>query len=61
MPTQTNQTAQSKDIKISIAMDRDLAEAFKKTAKANNRNQSILIRDFVQEYVKKHGQMSLGL
>lgn len=42
---------------ISFRIDKDLADAFKQIAQANNRNQSILLRDWVIEYIKKHKQI----
>ncbi len=44
---------------ISFRIDKDIAEAFKQIAQSNNRNQSILLRDWVIEYVKKHKQIEL--
>lgn len=44
---------------VTLKVDRELADAFKRTAKANNRTQSLLIRDFMQDYVKKNGQGKL--
>jgi predicted transcriptional regulator len=44
---------------ISFRIDKDIAEAFKQIAQSNNRNQSILLRDWVIEYVKKHKQTEL--
>lgn len=60
---QTKQTepdnAPSTQVKMSVIVDRELARAFKEVAKANNRNQSILFRDFMQQYVKKNGQLEM--
>lgn len=62
---QSQQTEQAKtdkpstDVKMSVIVDRELARAFKEVAKANNRNQSILLRDFMQQYVKKNGQLEM--
>lgn len=53
------QAKPSTEIKMSVLVDKDLARAFKAIAKANNRNQSILLRDFMQEYVKKNGQLEI--
>ena len=44
---------------ISFRIDKDIAEAFKQIAQSNNRNQSILLRDWVIEYVKKYKQTEL--
>lgn len=41
---------------LTCRIDKDLADAFKQIAQANNRNQSILIRDWIIDYVKKHKQ-----
>lgn len=44
---------------VTLKVDRALADAFKLSAKANNRSQSLLIRDFMADYVKKNGQIKL--
>ena len=44
---------------VTLKVDRALADAFKRSAKANNRSQSLLIRDFMADYVKKNGQIKL--
>ncbi len=44
---------------ISFRIDEDTAKAFKQIAQSNNRNQSILLRDWVIEYVKKHKQTEI--
>lgn len=44
---------------VTLKVDRALADAFKRAAKANNRSQSLLIRDFMADYVKKNGQIKL--
>lgn len=44
---------------LTFKVDRDLADAFKRAAKANDRSQSLLIRDFIKDYVKKNGQAKL--
>lgn len=44
---------------ISVRLDKATAEAFKQIAQDNNRNQSILIRDWIIDYVKKHKQAEL--
>lgn len=51
----------SDKVTISLRLDRCTAEAFKQIAQANNRNQSILIRDWIIDYVKKHRQGELKL
>lgn len=52
-------TQQTQEKTVTLKVDRDLADSFKRVAKANNRNQSQLIRDFMQQYVKKNGQGDL--
>lgn len=44
---------------LPVRMSKDLKEAFLKIAKANDRNGSILVRDFIREYVKKNSQGQL--
>lgn len=44
---------------ISVRLDKSVADAFKQIAQSNNRNQSILIRDSIIDYVKKHKQSEL--
>ena len=44
---------------VTLKVERDLADAFKRAAKANDRSQSLLIRDFIKDYVKKNGQAKL--
>ncbi len=44
---------------VTLKVDRALADAFKLSAKANNRSQSLLLRDFMADYVKKNGQIKL--
>lgn len=44
---------------ISVRLDKSVADAFKQIAQSNNRNQSILIRDWIIDYVKKHKQSEL--
>ena len=44
---------------VTLKVDRALADAFKRAAKANNRSQSLLIRDFMADYVRKNGQIKL--
>lgn len=44
---------------ISVRLDKPVAEAFKQIAQSNNRNQSILIRDWIIDYVKKNKQAEL--
>lgn len=44
---------------MSLRVDRDLLKAFQTIAKENNRNASMLLRDYMQSYIKKHGQGDL--
>lgn len=44
---------------ITFRIDESLAKQFKEIAEANNRTQSLLLRDFIIEYVKKHRQAEL--
>jgi predicted transcriptional regulator len=44
---------------VTLKVERNLADAFKRTAKANDRSQSLLIRDFMKAYVRKNGQIKL--
>lgn len=53
------QDDKTKEKTVTLKVDRELADAFKRTAKAKNRSQSLLIRDFMQDYVKKNGQNKL--
>lgn len=41
--------------------NKELIDAFKRIAKDNNRTASQLVRDYMQEYVKKNGQGKLDL
>ncbi|WP_163598196.1 ribbon-helix-helix domain-containing protein [Moraxella catarrhalis] len=49
------------EVVITVRLDRALAKSFGDIAKANNRNKSVLIRDWVYEYIKKHRQTKLGI
>lgn len=44
---------------MSLRVDKDLLKSFQTIAKANNRNASMLLRDYMSNYVKKHGQGDL--
>lgn len=48
-----------KQTAITFRIDEDLAKQFKEIAEDNNRTQSLLLRDFVIEYIKKNRQSSL--
>lgn len=43
---------------ITFRIDENLAKQFKDIAEANNRTQSLLLRDFVIEYIKKKSSKS---
>ena len=49
----------SKDKVLNIRAEDHLIQAFKAAAFNNDRNASQLIRDFMREYVKKHGQTDI--
>ena len=49
----------TKQAAITFRIDADLAKQFKDIAKNNNRNQSLLLRDFVIEYVKANRQNTM--
>lgn len=49
----------NKDKVLNVRADANLIEAFKHAASNNDRTVSQLIRDFMREYVKKHGQTDL--
>lgn len=44
---------------LTVRIDKTLAEQFKKIAQDNNRNQSLLVRDWITQYVKKNGQIDM--
>jgi len=46
---------------ITVRVDKALAKSFGDIAKANNRNKSVLIRDWIYEYVRKNGQTKLDI
>ena len=45
---------------MTLRVDRDLLKAFQNIAKDNNRTASQLVRDYMMNYVKKHGQGDLS-
>ncbi len=57
----SNNLSQDKSIEktVTIRVDRNIADQFKKIAKDNNRSQATLIRDFMIDYVEKNGQGKL--
>jgi predicted transcriptional regulator len=54
----SNNLSQDKSIEktVTIRVDRNVADQFKKIAKDNNRSQATLIRDFMIDYVEKNQQ-----
>ena len=55
----TAKTTKRNEGAMSLRVDKDLLKAFQTIAKNNNRNASMLLRDYMQSYVKKHGQGDL--
>lgn len=49
----------TKEIAFTLRIDPDLKNAFIASAKGQDRTASQLIRDYMREYVKKHGQRDL--
>lgn len=50
-------TKQEKEVhSYTVKVERDLSRAFNAIARENERTGSALIREFMKEYVKKHGQ-----
>jgi hypothetical protein len=49
----------SSGMRADLRVDRDLLKAFQNIAKDNNRTASQLVRDYMMNYVKKHGQGDL--
>ena len=50
---------QAKQTTLTVRLDSNLAEQFKKIANDNNRKQAQLMRDWITLYVKKNGQGDL--
>lgn len=48
-----------KEVVFAVRIDPDLRDAFIAFAQGQDRTASQLIRDFMREYVKKHGQREL--
>ena len=46
---------------MTLRVDRIYSRRFKNIAKDNNRTASQLVRDYMMNYVKKHGQGDLSL
>lgn len=55
----TNTTEKPKKRQLTIQMDEDLYESFKRVAAANDRKMGLLVRDFAKQYVLKNGQGEL--
>ncbi|WP_103034729.1 ribbon-helix-helix protein, CopG family [Moraxella sp. RCAD0137] len=51
--------SESKKTSITFRLDENLAKRFKEIAESNNRTQSLLLRDWIIEYVKKNQQTEL--
>ncbi len=51
--------SKEKEKRLNVRAEAHLVEAFISAAEANDRTASQLIRDFMREYVKKHGQIDL--
>ncbi len=55
-------TTSNKDKDIyhyTLRVERELAQTFNAIAKENERTGSALLREFMKEYIKKHGQGKL--
>lgn len=48
-----------KQTTLTVRIDSVLAEQFKKIANENNRTQSLLVRDWITQYVKKNERENL--
>lgn len=55
----SNTTEKPKKRQLTIQMDEDLYESFKRVAAANDRKMGLLVRDFAKQYVLKNGQGEL--
>lgn len=53
------QTKKRNESTMTIRVDKDLSTTFQNVAKDNNRTASQLVRDYMQNYIKKHGQGDL--
>lgn len=51
--------AANKDIAFTIRVEQQLRDAFVSAAQSQDRTASQLVRDFMRDYVKKHGQRDL--
>lgn len=50
---------ESKEVNFTIRISPDLRDAFMAAAKGQDRTGSQLLRDFMRDYVRKHGQRDL--
>jgi len=44
---------------VTVTVEKDTWERFKKVARINNRNASQLFRDYIKEYLSKNSQLIL--
>lgn len=51
--------SEEKKRQLTVQMDNDLYESFKRVAKDNDRSMGLLVREFAKNYVKKNGQGDL--
>ncbi len=51
--------ADDKETTFTFRVDVDLKAAFTQTAKAQDRSASLLLRDYMRDYVRQHGQTEL--
>lgn len=51
--------SEEKKRQLTVQMDSDLYESFKRVAKDNDRSMGLLVREFAKNYVKKNGQGDL--
>lgn len=51
--------ADYKETTFTFRVDADLKAAFTQTAKAQDRSASLLLRDYMRDYVRQHGQTEL--
>ncbi len=52
-------TTDKNKITLTIQVDKNIAEQFKRIAKENDRNQSQLIREWIKKYCRENGQAKL--
>lgn len=51
--------SEQKEVNFTIRIDPALRDAFQAAAKGQDRTGSQLLRDFMRDYVKRHGQRDL--